>query len=83
MSFSVEKGRYLTSREFAELSGVKLKTVYKAIYEDRISGSKVKIDKKWYFHNKCVIIDRRIKTGKYIGIRRFVETGVDIRTRGK
>ena len=79
MSFSAEKGKYLNSREFAEISGVKLKTVHQALQDNRISGSKMKIEGKWYFHSSCVIIDRRIKTGKYIGIRRFIETGEDIR----
>ena len=79
MGFKVDKGRYLTLKEFAELSGIKPKAVYKALYADRINGSKLKIRGRWYFHEKCIIIDKRIKTGKYIGIRHWIETGEDRR----
>lgn len=79
MGFTIHRtGKYLSVREYAEANSMTIDGVRKAMKAKRLTGQ-VKINKRIYIPANAVIIDRRVKHGRYIGLRQFMREGTDIR----
>lgn len=67
-----DKSRYYTVEEFRQRCGFSnAQRIYRAIWDDRIVGV-VKANGVYFIPLGAVIIDKRVKSGKYVGISRII-----------
>ena len=69
MSIRLPEGRYVSPAEFARTAGITVKTVYRAVREGRLKA--YRIDGRILLAADQTLTDKRIKTGKYIGVSSF------------
>ena len=62
----------MTVRQYARQADIKTQSVYKAIRLGRLKA--YRIDTTWLIPADALMQDRRIKTGKYVGVSSFRKT---------
>lgn len=67
MATRIPSGLYLTIAQYAELCGLSKQNIYKAIKGGRVPVSKV--GRTYLINKDAVLIDKRIKSGRYVGVR--------------
>ena len=72
MATRIPEGSYVTVSQYARQAQIKVQSVYQAIHKGRLKA--YHIDTTWLIPAEAMIQDKRIKSGKYIGVSEFRKT---------
>lgn len=65
----IPEGNYVTVHQFARAAECSTQNVYRAIHQGRLKA--YHIDTTWLIPADALMLDRRIKDGRYVGVSRF------------